>query len=129
MGLGRIALPTEAIDQLGEYVVGTRLPFNDRVSCAIGVWGDEPVISISLTQHASAPQRTTNGALLVTSGSKIRWAFEIDEPLGLIGLIGFASAGAALPWRRSATVFDGRTVQFIDVSLMVQELSGLSRRA
>lgn len=127
LGLGRIALPTASIDVLGEYTVGTRLPFNDRVGCAVGVWGDAPVISISLTNHEPSLSRSANAALLVTPGTPIRWAFEISEPIGMISLSSVGSTTGTIPWRRSATVNDGRTIQFIDVPLMIKHLMGGSR--
>jgi hypothetical protein len=122
VGHGRIALPTEAIDQLGEYAVGARLPFSDRLGCAIGVWGEDPILSITLTQHQPSASRTTNGALLVGGNAALRCAFEIDEPLGLVTITELAKANPTQPWRRSATLSDGRSIQFIDVDVMLQEL-------
>ena len=129
VGLGRIALPTDAVDLLGEYVVGTRLPLNDRLQCAVGVWGDEPILSISVGQHDAAPTRTTNGALLVGAAGGIRCAFEIDEPLGLVGITEIAAATPSMPWRRTVKLADGRSMQLIDVPSLLQELTASPRRA
>lgn len=123
LGLGRVALPTDAVDLLGEYVVGARLPWNDRVGYAIGVWDGAPILSVSITPHDPEPSRTARGALLVTPGTSIRWAFEIDEPLGLVAVVDLARPSPAMPWRRTATLADGRSLQFIDVSSMLRELS------
>jgi hypothetical protein len=122
VGLGRIILPTESIALLGEYVVGSRLPLNDLVNYAIGVWQDSAILSVSLSRHEPVATRTTNGALLVaTRPAEIGWAFEMDEPLGLVEVVELAKPGTSIPWRRSAKLADGRTVQFIDVPLMLDE--------
>jgi len=123
LGLGRIVLPTEAVDQFGEYRVGAKLPLNDRIGYAIGVWVDAPILSISLGQHPAEPSRLTNGALLVTGVAGIRCAFEIDEPLGLVSVT-IGGATPTIPWRRTATLEDGRSVQFVDIPLLLRELLG-----
>lgn len=123
LGLGRVALPTESIDLLGEYIVGARLPWNERVGYSIGVWDTTPILSVSISPHDPEPSRTTHGALLVTPGTAIRWAFEIDEPIGLVTIVELARTSAATPWRRAATLADGRSLQFIDVPLMLREIA------
>ena len=124
LGLGRIVLPTESIMLLGEYVVGSRLPLNDRINYAIGVWEDAPILSVSLSRHEPSIARTTNGALLVKPGAsdEIRWAFEMDEPVGLVEIAELASPTKVALWRRAARLADGRTIQFIDVPMMFAEL-------
>jgi hypothetical protein len=127
LGLGRIVLPVESIVLLGEYAVGSRLPLNDRINYAIGVWDDAAILSVSLSRHEPSVQRKTHGVLL--SGSvhrpepdSIQWAFEIDEPIGLVEVIELAKPTAAMPWRRSAKLADGRAIQFIDIPMMFAEL-------
>ena len=116
-------MPTESIALLGEYVVGSRLPLNDALNYAIGVWQDTPIVSVSLSRHEPVAARTTNGALLVaTRTTDIGWAFEMDEPLGLVEVVELAKPSTSVPWRRSAKLGDGRTVQFIDVPLMFEEV-------
>src|ERR1700704_2024245 len=84
LGLGRVSVATEAIDVLGEYPVGGRLPLTDRISYSVGVWKDDVVLSLSLARMESAPSRMTAGLLLVTPGTPIRCAFEIVAPVGLV---------------------------------------------
>ncbi len=124
LGLGRIVLPTESIALLGEYSVGSRLPLNDRVNYAIGVWDDAAILSVSLSEHQPAMARTTNGALLVgrSGPNDIQWAFEMDEPVGLVEVVELAKATTAIPWRRSATLSDGRSIQYIDIARMFEDL-------
>jgi hypothetical protein len=129
LGLGRIALPAESVDLFGEYTVGARLPFNDRVGFAIGVWEGQPIVSVTIGQHDSAPARPTRGALLVTPGASIRWAFEIDQPMGLVRIANIAAGNSAVAWRRAATLVDGRGVQYIDIPMMLKELTGAARAA
>jgi hypothetical protein len=103
LGHGRIVLPADEIDLLGEYPVGARLPFSDRVECAIGLWAGEPVLS----------------------GSRgIRWALEIDHAVGLVEIASIAKGTAQIPWRRAATLSDQRSAQFIDIRMMVSVLEG-----
>lgn len=126
LGLGRIVLPVDSIVLLGEYTVGSRLPLNDRINYAIGVWDEAAILSVSLSRHEPAVQRKTHGVLLATGERKtadtIQWAFEIDEPLGLVQVVELAKPTAAMPWRRSAKLTDGRAIQFIDIPLMFAEL-------
>jgi hypothetical protein len=123
LGPGRIILPAESVALLGEYVVGSRLPLNDAVHYAIGVWQDAAVLSVSLTRHMPAAARTTSGALLVTTQpGDIAWAFEIDEPLGLVEVIELAKPSTGVRWRRTARLADGRTAQFIDVPAMFEDM-------
>lgn len=124
LGHGRIVLPADEIDLLGEYFVGARLPFSERVECAIGVWAGEPVLSISLSPHEPTPRRTANGALLLAGSRGIRWALEIDHAVGLVEISSIAKGTVQAPWRRAATLSDQRTAQFIDVRMMVSVLEG-----
>ncbi len=125
VGLGRIILPTESVALLGEYEVGTRLPLNDRVGYAIGVWDNDVVLSVALTRHEPAPKRQTSGAMLHAPHSAIRWAFEIDSPVGLVDVIAVAKPGPGASWRRTATLGDGRSVQLIDVAMMLRDVEAL----
>ncbi len=125
LGLGRIALPTDAIDQLGEYEVGTTLPLRHRVSCAIGVWNDHPLLSISLAERDPVARRMTHGAVFTTTKRGLRCAFEIDEPIGLAQIASIGAPPTSLPWRRTATLADGRSLQLIDVATLLQEIAGL----
>ena len=122
VGLGRIILPTESIALLGEYAVGTRLPLNDRIGYAIGVWDQEVVVSVSLSRHEPCSRRQTSGAMLHAPHASIRWAFEIDGPVGLVDVVAVAKPGPGASWRRTATLADGRTVQFIDIVMMLREV-------
>ena len=79
LGHGRIVLPADEIDLLGEYPVGARLPVSERIDCAIGVWAGQPVLSVSLAPHEPAMSRMANGALLLVGSRGIRWALEIDQ--------------------------------------------------
>lgn len=124
LGHGRIVLPAEEIDLLGEYPVGSRLPFSDRVECAIGVWAGEPVMSVSLTVHPLVGSRMANGALLLVGSRGIRWALEIDQAVGLVEISTIAKGTAQAPWRRAATLSDQRSAQFIDIRMMVSSLEG-----
>jgi hypothetical protein len=125
LGHGRIVLPAEEIDLLGEYLVGARLPSSSgRVECAIGVWAGEPVLSLSLSPHPPVPSRTANGALLLVGSRGIRWALEIDHAVGLVEISTIAKGTAQAPWRRAATLSDQRSAQFIDIRLMVSTLEG-----
>jgi hypothetical protein len=125
VGLGRIILPTDAIALLGEYDVGTRLPLNDRVGYAIGVWDNDVVLSVALARHEPVPRRQTSGAMLNAPHSAVRWAFEIDGPVGLVDVVAVAKPGPGVSWRRTATLGDGRSVQFIDVAMMLREVQAL----
>lgn len=126
LGHGRIVLPADEIDLLGEYPVGARLPFSDRVECAIGVWAGEPVLSISLSSHELLATRIANGALLLVGSRGIRWALEIDQAVGLVEISSIAKGTVQAPWRRAATLSDQRTAQFIDVRMMVSVLEGVT---
>ena len=124
LGHGRIVLPAEEIDLLGEYPVGARLPVTERVECSIGVWAGEPIVSVSLSQHPLTASRFTHGALLVVGSKGIRWALEVDQAVGLVEISKVAQGTPAMPWRRAATLSDQRTAQYIDVRMMVAALEG-----
>ena len=74
VGLGRVSVPTEMIELVGDYEVGTRLPLTEHVSYAIGRWDDDVVLSIRIARPEQGPKRTTRGLILLTPGSAIRWA-------------------------------------------------------
>ena len=124
LGHGRIVLPADAIDLLGEYAVGARLPAGDRIECAIGVWAGEPIVSISLSPHAAIASRLAHGAMLVGGRGGIRWALEIDQPVGLVEIEQIAAGSPHMPWRRAATLGDRRSAQYIDVRMMIAALEG-----
>jgi hypothetical protein len=123
VGLGRVSIATEAIDAVGEYSVGTRLPLTDRVSYSVGVWGDDVVLSLSLARVERAAMRATTGLLLATPGAAIRWAFEI---VAAVGLVEVASLGkpqsAATRWLRTANLARGGAIQFVDLRALIEDL-------
>ena len=128
VGLGRVSVATNAIDVLGEYAVGTRLPLTDRISYAVGVWEDEVVLSLSLTRAETAAMRTTSGLLLSVPGATIRWAFEIGSPIGLVDIAVLAKPqSAATRWLRTATLARGDAIQFVDVHALIGDLAALAR--
>jgi hypothetical protein len=119
VGLGRLAIATDAIDVLAEYEVGARLPLADRVTYALGVWDGEVVLSLSLARSDASPHKTA-GLLLVTPGAGIRWAFEIVAPVGLVEIASLARAQSQrAPWMRTATLTTGGLLQFVDVRALV----------
>lgn len=120
-----MSVATDAVELLGEYTVGARLPLTDRIGYAIGVWDDEPVVSVSLTR-ATEPSRRTAGLLLATPGTPIRWAFEIGSAVGLIEIASVSKpAPTGTRWLRTATLAEGRSIQFVDVAAMIDELAGI----
>jgi hypothetical protein len=129
VGLGRLAVPTDAIEVLGEYEVGSRLPLTDRISYAIGVWQGEVTLSLSLARADRAAMRTTSGLVLAVPGTAIRWAFEIVAPIGLIELSGLARPqSTTTSWLRTATLAHGGAIQFVDVRMLIGELDALSQQ-
>jgi hypothetical protein len=127
VGLGRVSVATDAIDVLGDYVVGTRLPWTDRISYAVGVWDGDVVLSLSLTRAASAAMRTTSGLLLAVPGTTIRWAFEIGAPIGLVEIESLAKPqSSATRWLRTATLARGGAIQFVDVRALIGDLAALA---
>ena len=123
IGLGRILLAADVVDVLGEYVVGTRLPLSDRLEFSLGVWSEQAVLSISLVQHDSALSRSTQGVLLMTGRAGLRWAFEIDAATGFVDVDQIAAGSVGTPWRRMATLADGRAIQYIDIPALLRELA------
>ena len=122
LGLGRVSVATEAIDVLGEYPVGARLPLTERLSYAVGVWEDDVVLSVSLTRGERAATRAT-GLLLAMPGAAIRWAFEIGAPLGLVEIAQLNKPQSdATRWLRTATLVRGDAIQFVDVRALVHDL-------
>ena len=89
---------------------------------------DEPILSISLSERPPAASRATQGVLFVVSRRGLRCAFEIDEPVGLAKVTTVGAAPASAPWRRSATLEDGRAVQLIEATLLLEEIAGLGAR-
>jgi len=127
VGLGRVSVATDAIDVLGEYAVGARLPLTDRMSYAVGVWEGEVVLSLSLTRAAGAAMRTTSGLLLAVPGAAIRWAFEIGSPIGLVEIASLAKPqSTAMRWLRTATLATGTAIQFVDVRALIGDLAAIS---
>jgi len=123
IGLGRILLPADVVDVLGEYVVGTRLPLSERLEFSLGVWSAQTVLSVSVAQHDPVLSRSTQGALLRTGSQGLRWAFEIDAAMGFVDVNQIAAGSVTTPWRRMATLADGRTIQYIDVPALMRELA------
>ena len=128
VGLGRVSIATDAIDVLGEYPVGARLPLTDRIDYSIGVWEDDVVLSLSLARVVSAARRVTTGLLLATPGAAIRWAFEIASPVGLVEIASLNKPqSAATRWLRTATLSRGGALQFVDVQALISDLEPLAR--
>ena len=122
LGLGRVSVATDAIDILGEYPVGARLPLTQRLSYSVGVWQDDVVLSVSLSQVERTVPRAI-GLLLDMPGSAIRWAFEIGAPLGLVEIAALARPQSeATRWLRTATLIRGDAIQFVDVRTLVHDL-------
>lgn len=123
VGLGRVSVPTQMIELVGEYEVGTRLPFSDHVSYAVGTWDGDVILSIRIARPEVGAKRSTRGLILMTPGSSIRWAFEITNPLGLVTVASLARAQSSTkPWLRSATLERGDVVQFVDLGVLVSSL-------
>jgi hypothetical protein len=123
-----VSVATAAIDVLGEYSVGTRLPLTDRISYSVGVWEDDVVLSLSLARVESAASRATTGLLLATPGAAIRWAFEIVAPVGLVEIASLNKPqSAATRWLRTATLSRGGAIQFVDVRALIGDLDALVR--
>ena len=128
VGLGRVSVATEAIDTLGEYYVGARLPLTDRLSYAVGVWRDDVVLSLSLGRVESAVSRERTGLMLVTPGTAIRWAFEIVAPVGLVEIESLTAPHSAdMRWLCTATLSRGGAIQFVDVQALIGDLDALTR--
>jgi hypothetical protein len=128
VGLGRVSVATEAIDTLGEYSVGARLPLTDRLSYSVGVWRDDVVLSLSLGRVESAVTRARTGLLLATPGAAIRWAFEIVAPVGLVEIESLTEPhSAAMRWLCTATLSRGGAIQFVDVQALIGDLDVLAR--
>ncbi len=123
IGSGRILLPADVVDVLGEYVVGAPLPLSDRIEFSLGVWSEQAVLSMSITPHDPAPSRATRGVLLMTGRAGLRWAFEVDAAMGFADVGRLAAGPAEAPWRRMATLLDGRTAPYIDVPVLMRELA------
>lgn len=127
MGPGRVSVATDAIDVLGAYAVGPRLPMTDRISYAVGVWDGEVVMSLSLARAASAAMRMTSGLLLSVPGAQIRWVFEIGSPIGLVDIASLAKPqSTATRWLRTATLARGDAIQFVDIHALVGDLAALA---
>lgn len=123
LGLGRVSVATEAIDLLGEYPVGARLPLTDRISYSVGVWQDDVVLSLSLARVERVAMRAATGLLLALPGATIRWAFEIGAPLGLVEIASLNKPQSdATRWLRTATLARGGAIQFVDVRALVRDL-------
>jgi hypothetical protein len=116
-------LAAAVVDVLGEYVVGARLPLGDHLEFSLGVWSEQVVLSISVTPHDSAPSRSTRGVLLLTGRAGLRWSFEVDAATGFVDVGQIAAGPVGTPWRRMATLLDGRTVPYIDVPALMRELA------
>jgi hypothetical protein len=128
VGLGRVSVATDAIEVLGEYSVGARLPLTERLSSSVGVWEDEVVLSLCLARPTGAAIRTTSGLLLTVPDATIRWAFEIGSPVGLVEITSLAKPQtAATRWLRTATLARGGAIQFVDVRALIGDLAALAR--
>jgi hypothetical protein len=129
VGLGRVALATDAIDIVGEYEVGTRLPLTERISYSVGVWEDEVLLSMSLARIESGAKRATKGLVLVTPGASLRWAFEIVAPIGLVEIAALARPQSdATRWLRTATLARGGSIQFVDVRTLIADVAQVRKR-
>jgi len=104
-------------------VVGTRLPLIDGLEFSLGVWSEQTVLSISITPHDPAPSRSTRGVLLMTGRAGLRWAIEVDAAMGFADVGRLAAGPVGTPWRRMATLLDGRTLQYVDVPVLMRELA------
>jgi hypothetical protein len=129
VGLGRMAIASDAIDVVGEYMVGTRLPLSERISYSIGVWENDIVLSMSLARIEAVTNRSTNGLLLVTPGASLRWAFEIVAPVGLVEITTLSKPQSeAMRWLRTATLSRGGSIQFVDVRALIGDLDAQVRK-
>lgn len=129
VGLGRVSVATDAIDAVGEYWVGMRLPLTGRITYSVGVWNDDVVLSLSIARVESAAKRATTGLLLATPEATIRWAFEITAPVGLVEIASLNKPQSDVTrWLRTATLSNGGSIQFVDVRALVAELDGVRKR-
>jgi hypothetical protein len=129
VGLGQMAVATDAIDVVGEYSVGTRLPLTERISYSIGVWEDDIVLSLNLARIEAAPSRAITGLVLLTPGASLRWALEIVAPVGLVEISAVHRPQAdAMRWLRPATLAHGGSTQLVDVRALIGDLDMQLRR-
>lgn len=129
VGLGQMAVATDAIDVVGEYSVGTRLPLTERISYSIGVWQDDIVLSLSLVRIEAAPSRAITGLVLLTPGASLRWAFEIVAPVGLVEIAAVHRPQSdATRWLRPATLAQGGSIDLVDVRALLGDLDAQVRR-
>jgi len=142
IGPGRVVFAAEFVAVLGEYVVGARLPLIGRrrgagapprdpaapgpndLEVSLGVWAGHAVLSLSVVAHESALSRAARGILLRTGESGLRWAFEIDAPIGLVEVDRItATAPDATAWQRQARLPGGRLAPYIDLPALLRELA------
>ena len=137
VGLLRIAIPVEAVDQIIEYELTSPLPLARDFIGGLGIHAHRVIVSVELMKSEEdrrslgdqARVRTAKGVLLDTKGSDIAWALEVAHVASFVEVESAASSvfqgpAAPPPWIAGATARnDGRVLGWVDVNAMVAALS------
>ncbi len=131
IGRGRFAVPLEAVVKLMELEIGPPPPLANPWVGGVAFRDDQLIMSVALARttskaferrmakwvHLSVDGVTTNWALEVTSVANVVKA-EVQNRSVLIGQTRLPS------WVSAATLLDGRSLGWIHVSAMLQDLAG-----
>jgi hypothetical protein len=120
VGSTRVFVSASSVGLIAEYDVGPPPPLSSPYVAGIGVLMDALVLSIRVGFHPPACRRKTQGLLLTTATSPLRWAFEIDRSVGLVDAPPLDTVDSEPPWLRRNRHGD----RVLDVVAMVQELGG-----
>jgi hypothetical protein len=145
VGKADVGLPFAAVGQIIEYQVFP-LPLARPYVAGLGLHDDWPLISLTLSRTGVKPNaggsRTAKGILLHTGEAgdgqgqlqgqlhdqlDVRWALEVNDLGSFVEatpLPRAPSPGLELPaWISQADTADGKTIAWIDVAAMLQELA------
>jgi hypothetical protein len=130
VGKADVGLPFGAVGQIIEYEVFP-LPLARPYVAGLGLHDDWPLISVTLSRSGGKPNgsgsRTAKGILLHTGEGPVRWALEVNELGSFVEatpLPRAPSPGLEVPaWISQASTSDGKTIAWIDVAVMLEELA------
>jgi hypothetical protein len=136
VGKADVGLPVGAVGQIIEYPVFP-LPLARPYVAGLGLHDDWPLISLHLhrtdARAAGAEPRLAKGVLLDAGhggdggDTGVRWALEVTELGSFVEVTPTGRAPAPAldlpPWISQASTRDGRTLAWIDVGAMLEELA------
>jgi hypothetical protein len=122
----RLLVPLEEVEQLIDYL-RCPLPLAKRWVAGIGLFGDQPLVSIALWGITPKRPQHTKGVLLRSQSNGLRFAIEVDEAFSFLDVDAPRSATPnERPWLKSTSTSEGALLEVLDARALLRELGAES---